>query len=156
MVICECSVIYLKFYALRRPILRVYTWSRGRTSRKCPFVAKARKDTNTIFKQRWCGPKWQSFWAIESPRPDQRSKYRKDDGRQRQLNSLPQIRHRRRPSGQLRLLTRGKWFADRTVADRNHVYRGSKKGVDYVQSIPKKRLTRFPSVAFTYCVHLLF
>ena len=33
--------IYRRFDALRRPILRVYARSRGRTSGKCPFVAKA-------------------------------------------------------------------------------------------------------------------
>ena len=32
--------IYRRFDALRRPILRVYARSRGRTSGKCPFVAK--------------------------------------------------------------------------------------------------------------------
>ena len=41
MVICDLSDIYHRFDALRRPILRVYTRSRGRTSGKCPFVAKA-------------------------------------------------------------------------------------------------------------------
>ena len=41
MVICECRAIYHRFDTLRRPILRVDARSRGRTSGKCPFVAKA-------------------------------------------------------------------------------------------------------------------
>ena len=39
--LCDGSVIYHRFDTLRRPILRVYARSRGRTSGKCPFVAKA-------------------------------------------------------------------------------------------------------------------
>ena len=36
------------------------------------------------------------------------------------------------------------------------IRRGNFKFCMSVQSIPKKIFTRFPSVAFTYCAHLLF